>query len=79
MTRDEAYEYLKSMKVAKTKLDEMADALGVEPYGYGSVEVIGARVAVGTVEAHGLEITVDANGNAVHVSSPHGFYLDEVQ
>lgn len=40
------------------------------------VEVIGARVAIETVEVYGLEITVDANGNAVHISSPHGFHTD---
>ena len=40
------------------------------------VEVIGARVPIETVEVYGLEITVDANGNAVHISSPHGFHTD---
>jgi hypothetical protein len=43
-----------------------------------TVEVIGARVPIETVEVYGLEITVDANGNAVHISSPHGFHTDGV-
>jgi hypothetical protein len=38
-----------------------------------AVEVHGARVPVEVVEAYGLDIEVDANGNAVTVSSPWGF------
>jgi len=40
-----------------------------------SVDVDGARLAVETVEAYGLEITLDANGNAVSITSPYGFLL----
>jgi hypothetical protein len=42
------------------------------------VEVHHARVGVETVEAYGLIITLDANGNAVDVSSPWGFMITEV-
>lgn len=41
-----------------------------------TVEVVGARVQTETVEAYGLEITVDANGRAVRVTTPDGFHLD---
>lgn len=41
-----------------------------------TVAVVGARVQTETVEAYGLEITVDANGRAVHVTTPDGFHLD---
>ncbi len=39
----------------------------------GRVEVEGARVGVETIEVYGLEISLDANGNAVAVTSPYGF------
>jgi len=42
----------------------------------GTVEVTGSHVAITTVEAYGLEIGVDAVGNAVTVGSPHGFHMD---
>lgn len=42
----------------------------------GSVEVFGARMAVERVEAYGLEIGVDAIGNAVHITSSNGFHTD---
>jgi hypothetical protein len=41
-----------------------------------SVGVDGARVGVETIAIHGLEITLDANGNAESVSSPHGLIVD---
>lgn len=37
-----------------------------------TVEVRGARVAVEAVEAYGLRISLDANGNAVEIASPWG-------
>lgn len=40
-----------------------------------SVEVVGARVSVETVEVHGLTISLDANGNAVRITSPWGLVI----
>jgi hypothetical protein len=40
-----------------------------------TVEVCGARLAVDGVEAYGLSISLDAHGNAVDVSSPHGMFV----
>ncbi len=42
-----------------------------------TVEVIGARVGVETVEIYGLEITVDANGRAERVTTPCGFTIGD--
>lgn len=42
-----------------------------------AVEVLGARVPVETVEVYGLTITLDANGNAVQISSPWGLEVAE--
>lgn len=42
---------------------------------YPSVEVDGARVGIEMVEAYGLEITVDANGNAERITSLRGDFL----
>lgn len=36
------------------------------------VEVVGARVQIEQVEAYGLSIGLDANGNAVTVGFPYG-------
>jgi hypothetical protein len=49
----------------------------------GTVWVAGSRPAVEVVEAYGLEIGVDACGNAEHVTPimpgyPTGFVLDEL-
>lgn len=41
------------------------------------VEVIGARVPVETVEVYGLTIRLDANGNAVSITSPYGLEVVE--
>lgn len=43
-----------------------------------AVEVHHARLAVQTVQAYGLTITLDAHGNAVTVSSEDGFMITEV-
>jgi hypothetical protein len=54
---------------------EIGEALWDAGYltdGASTVEVHGARIPVETVEAYGLTISVDANGNAVEVSSPWG-------
>jgi hypothetical protein len=37
-----------------------------------AVEILGARVQVEQVEAYGLTIGLDANGNAVTVEFPYG-------
>jgi hypothetical protein len=36
------------------------------------VEILGARVGIETVQAYGLEFTIDANGNAAVVRFPYG-------
>jgi hypothetical protein len=40
-----------------------------------TIEVRGARVPVETVEAYGLTIRVDANGNAAEITSPWGLEI----
>lgn len=40
-----------------------------------AVEVHNARVITETIEVYGLTIQLDAHGNAVTVSSPHGFMV----
>lgn len=42
-----------------------------------TVEVIGSRVGIETVQVHGLEITVDANGRAERVTAPSGFTISD--
>jgi hypothetical protein len=42
-----------------------------------TVEVVGARLAVETVTAYGLDIGVDANGNAAWVGFPYGADVTE--
>ena len=37
-----------------------------------SAEICGARVAIETVQAYGLSIGVDGNGNAARVDFPYG-------
>ncbi len=45
----------------------------IEAYESGAtVEVLGGRVVVQTVEAHGLRIGLDAIGNATQVEAPLG-------
>lgn len=66
-------------KASKKKLDELADWIyDLDPSedgsGLTSVEVQGARCVVGRIEAHGLEIDVDAVGNASAVHFPYGAY-----
>lgn len=71
----------KSTKMGAKKREELAveidDALIEEGWlvpeqGVSSIEVDGARVPVETVQIYGLTIEVDANGNAVTVSSERG-------
>lgn len=70
------HEGRKISDASQKKIDAILGYIRDNDLWVGSVEVIGARVAIETVEVYGLEITVDANGNAVHVSSPHGFHTD---
>lgn len=42
-----------------------------------TVEVIGSRVAVEQVTAYGLDISIDAGGNAVQVTSAYGLEVVE--
>lgn len=60
---------------------EVADALYEAGYALGAevstVEVCGARVPVETVEAFGLVISLDSNGNAVAITSPYGMEVTE--
>ncbi|MEV1157749.1 hypothetical protein AB0J27_20355 [Micromonospora chokoriensis] len=42
-----------------------------------AVDIIGARAVVDTVEAYGLTIEVDANGNAATVRFPYGAEVAE--
>ncbi|TCB97557.1 hypothetical protein E0H26_11605 [Micromonospora zingiberis] len=67
----------------QNKKDELSDAIygALDEHGLildgtvNTVEVTGARVTVETVEAYGLTIEVDANGNAVQISSPYGLEI----
>ncbi|MEU1810975.1 hypothetical protein [Micromonospora aurantiaca (nom. illeg.)] len=68
---------------SQTKKDELADAvyealdnLGLIVDGpISTVDVVGAPITVERVEAYGLAIEVDANGNAVSVTSPWGLEI----
>lgn len=66
-------------KVSKTKLDELADWIyeinpSEDGAGIDTVEASGARCVVGRVSAYGLDIEVDATGNAAHITFPYGAY-----
>jgi predicted transcriptional regulator len=55
------------------KIERIVEALALEDVQtVDEVAVIGARVPVEHVTAYGLEIAVDANGNAVTVGFPYG-------
>jgi hypothetical protein len=57
------------------RIDAILEVVETAVYPYlavDEVEVIGARVAVETVSAYGLDIRVDANGNATTVGFPYG-------
>lgn len=58
-------------KSAHKHIDKILDRLGV-PEATRMVEIVGARVEVEEVDAYGLTIGVDANGNAARVYFPHG-------
>ncbi len=84
---DEMRELLTGLKVPVKKADAIMERFGqllgdvAEP---GTVWVAGSRPAVQVIEAYGLEIGVDACGNAEHVTPimpgyPTGFVLDELE
>lgn len=57
--------------------DKIVEWLSTHVPRIDTVEVDGARVPIETVEIYGLEIGVDANGNAACVSSQWGFVLED--
>lgn len=74
---DDFREFLKNLpgKMSAKSIDaivEYVDAAGPADGIVETVELAYARVPVETVEAYGLSIAVDANGNAVTVSFPAG-------
>lgn len=81
------YRIVESVLKEKTNLGEVKrkelayaiiDALddnGLLTGDFTAVDVVGAKIPVEYVTMFGLEISVDANGNAVEVSSPHGFLI----
>ncbi|WP_371409767.1 hypothetical protein OG423_14275 [Micromonospora zamorensis] len=58
-------------KSAHTKIPAILSYFG-QAEATHEVDVVGARVPVETVEAYGLLIGVDANGNAATITFPHG-------
>jgi hypothetical protein len=63
-------------KAAHKKIDALVERLiALLPDAIEAVEIEGARVGVEAIEAYGLEITVDAMGNAASVAFPHGAFL----
>lgn len=70
-------------KLSGGKRVEAADAIlaaldnaGALADGMYAVAVVGARIPVEYVPMYGLEIGIDANGNATSVSSPWGLEVD---
>jgi hypothetical protein len=73
---DDLAEYLRSIlpKGAHKHVDDIVEYVTTMPL-YAAVEtaeVNYARVPVETVRAYGLELRLDASGNAVTVTFPHG-------
>lgn len=71
-------------KLSGGKRVEAADAIlaaldnaGALADGMYAVAVVGARIPVEYVPMYGLEIGIDANGNAVSIGSPWGLEVDE--
>jgi len=58
-------------KSAHAKIPEILSYFG-QAEEVHEVDVVGSRVVVETVEAYGLVIGVDANGNAATITFPHG-------
>jgi hypothetical protein len=61
-------------EVAEQIVDALWDA-GFLTDGVTTVEISGAMVPVETVEAYGLTIRVDANGDAAEISSLRGLEI----
>ena len=78
---------LRKLKVPPRKVDAIMERFGqllADQQAPGTVWVAGSRPAVETVEIYGLEIGVDACGNAEWVSaatvgSPQGFDVTEME
>lgn len=83
---EEMRELLSDLKVPAKKADAIMERFGqllADAANPGTVFVGGSRPAVTTVEAYGLEIGVDACGNAEWVSTmlpgwPQGFSAPEL-
>lgn len=58
-------------KSAHTKIPAILSYFG-QAEDVREVDVVGSRVPVETVEAYGLLVGVDANGNAATITFPHG-------
>lgn len=58
-------------KSAHTKIPAILSYFG-QAEAASKANIVGSRVPVETVEAYGLSIGVDANGNAATVEFPHG-------
>lgn len=72
---DEAEEVRSILTDRSLKVDERVEQilfyfLGGAPS--ETVEIVGARCPVEKIEAYGLAIELDANGNAATVRSPYG-------
>jgi hypothetical protein len=68
---------MEDLNIAKGKREHLqayVDSLSESPI---TVEVIGARVAVKTIQAYGLTLTVDAMGDAVTISTDAGLMVIE--
>lgn len=76
MNDAEAREWLTNLlpKAAHKKIDDILYEIDFGKERIDSVEIDGARVPVETITAHGLEIQLDANGNAATVTFPYGAY-----
>jgi hypothetical protein len=64
-------------EVAESILDELADAGYLFLDTVSSVEIPGARVTVETIQAYGLTIEIDANGDAGKITSLRGLEVVE--
>lgn len=66
----------KRLALAGTIVRALEEA-GYLAYDIATVDVVGARVPIETVEAYGLTIRLDASGNAVSIASPYGLEIAE--
>lgn len=78
---DDFREFLAGLpgKMSQKNLDaivEHVEAL-MPPETVNTVEVLDARIPTHHVRAHGLDIMLDASGNAVAVIFPHGGMVTE--